>query len=60
MPEGAKTASLVTPHAWALDAYKQLLVNPEPNTDIVVKSCLVLAAFGAGALALAWLSLRLE
>ena len=60
MPEGAKEASLVTPHAWALDAYKQLLVNPDPNTSLVLMSCLVLAGFGAGFLALAWLLLRLE
>jgi ABC-type multidrug transport system permease subunit len=60
MPEGARTASLVTPHAWALDAYQQLLLSPDPNTRMVVSSCLVLAAFGAVSLALAWLSLRLE
>jgi linearmycin/streptolysin S transport system permease protein len=60
MPESAKAASLVTPHAWALDAYKQLLVSSNPNTSLVLTSCLVLAAFGAGFLALAWLLLRLE
>jgi ABC-type multidrug transport system permease subunit len=60
MPEGARTASLITPHAWALDAYKQLLVSPDPNTGLVVVSCLVLTAFGAGFLALAWVFLRLE
>ncbi len=60
MPEGARTASLVTPHAWALDAYKQLLVSPDPNTGLVLTSCLVLTAFGAGFLALAWGALRLE
>jgi ABC-type multidrug transport system permease subunit len=60
MPEGAKTVSLVTPHAWALDAYKQLLVSPDPNTTTVALSCAVLTAFGAGFLGLAWLLLRLE
>jgi ABC-2 type transport system permease protein len=60
MPEGAKQLSLITPHAWALDAYKQLLVSPDPNIGIVVVSCLVLLGFGAGFLALAWLTLRLE
>ncbi len=60
MPEEAKRLSLITPHAWALDAYKQLLLSPDPNTELVVKSCLVLLGFGAGFLALAWLTLRLE
>jgi ABC-type multidrug transport system permease subunit len=60
MPEGAKTTSLITPHAWALDAYKQLLVNHDPNTDVVLTSCLVLTTFGAVFLALAWALLRLE
>ena len=31
MPEKMKTASLVTPHAWALDAYAQLLATPTPE-----------------------------
>jgi ABC-2 type transport system permease protein len=60
MPDSAKEASLITPHAWALDAYKQLLVNSEPNMGLVITSCLVLAGFGAGFLALAWAFLRLE
>ena len=34
MPEKMKTASLVTPHAWALDAYAQLLASPTP--DVIV------------------------
>jgi ABC-type multidrug transport system permease subunit len=60
MPENAKQVSLVTPHAWALDAYKQLLVNPDPNTGLVLTSCLVLVGFGAGFLALSWLMLKME
>jgi len=28
MPERMKQISLVTPHAWALDAYSQLLLSP--------------------------------
>src|SRR5262249_43362511 len=32
MPESMKQVSRVTPHAWALDAYAQLLLNPvHPN-----------------------------
>lgn len=54
MPEQAQQVSLVTPHAWALDAYRQLLLSSEPNLAIVARSCLVLTAFGVGFLALAW------
>jgi ABC-type multidrug transport system permease subunit len=60
MPDNMQKISRVTPHAWALDAYKQLLTNPQPNVEMVVQACLVLTAFGAGLLALAWVSLRLE
>jgi ABC-type transport system involved in multi-copper enzyme maturation permease subunit len=60
MPPAAQTASLVTPHAWALDAYRQLLVNPDPYLPTVVIGCLVLTAFGAVFLGLAWWRLRLE
>lgn len=60
MPERAKEISLITPHAWALDAYKQLLISTDPNTTMVVTSCLVLLAFGAVFLALSWATLRLE
>ncbi len=60
MPEQAQQVSLVTPHAWALDAYRQLLLNPDPNLTIVMRSCLVLSAFGVGFRALAWGILKLE
>jgi ABC-type multidrug transport system permease subunit len=64
MPEGMLQVSWITPHAWALDAYRQLLQRPVPgaevNLDIVMRSCLVLAGFGAGFLALAWWLLRLD
>ncbi len=57
MPERAQQVTLVTPHAWALDAYRQLLLSARPNLVIVGRSCLVLAGFGVGFLALAWLAL---
>ena len=60
MPEQARQVSLVTPHAWALDAYRQLLLSPDPNLTVVARSCLVLSAFGAGFLGLALWALRLE
>ena len=60
MPESMKEFSKVTPHAWALDAYNQLLLNPEPNLRLVGVACLVLCGFGFAFLALAWTALRLE
>jgi ABC-type Na+ efflux pump permease subunit len=60
MPEEMKQISLVTPHAWALDAYAQLLLNPAPEVGIVSRACLMLVGFGAVYLLLAWWRLRLE
>jgi ABC-2 type transport system permease protein len=60
MPELMKQVSLATPHAWALDAYMQLLLNPAPELARVGESCLALAGFGIGFLTLAWWWLRLD
>ncbi len=60
MPEEMRQFSLLTPHAWALDAYSQLLVNPEPQFAIVWRSCLALCGFGTGFLSLALWRLRLD
>jgi ABC-type multidrug transport system permease subunit len=60
MPEQMKRLSLVTPQAWALDAYSQLLTSPTPQVDVVLRACCVLLAFGLGFLALAWWRLDLE
>jgi ABC-type multidrug transport system permease subunit len=60
MPEQMKTASLVTPHAWALDAYNQLLASPNPNEQVVLTACGVLLAFGAVFTLLAWWRMDLE
>ncbi len=60
MPEQMKQLSRITPHAWALDAYSQLLVSTTPNVALVLQACGVLAAFGAGFVALAWWLLKLE
>jgi ABC-2 type transport system permease protein len=60
MPEIMRRVSLITPHAWALDAYRQLLANPAgPNLTIVLQSCAMLAAFGVGLVLLGWSLLRL-
>jgi ABC-type Na+ efflux pump permease subunit len=60
MPEEMKRWSLVTPHAWALDAYSQLLLNPTPEEALVAQACLVLVGFGAAYLLVAWWWLRLD
>jgi ABC-type multidrug transport system permease subunit len=61
MPENMQRLSLITPHAWALVAYKQLLANPGvPNVSLILQSCAVLTGFGAGFLLLAWAMLRLD
>ena len=60
MPEQMKQISLITPHAWALDAYRQLLISTQPNLRIVWHACVALTGFGAVFLGLAWWCLRLD
>jgi ABC-2 type transport system permease protein len=60
MTEAMKQISRLTPHAWALDAYSQLLLSSTPNLSIVMTSCGVLCGFGVGFLWLAWWLLRLD
>jgi ABC-2 type transport system permease protein len=60
MPEKMKTASLATPHAWALDAYAQLLATPNPDPTVIATACCVLLGFGAAFTALAWWRMDLE
>lgn len=60
MPEQMKTVSLVTPHAWALDAYNQLLATPTPDVPAVLLACAALCGFGAVFTALAWWRMDLE
>jgi ABC-type multidrug transport system permease subunit len=45
LPGPMQTASLVFPHAWALQAYEQLLVKPSPDISLVWQYCGVLIAF---------------
>jgi ABC-2 type transport system permease protein len=60
MPEEIRQLSLVTPHAWALDAYAQLLLSDEPNYRLVAMGCGMLVVFGAGFVGLAWYFLDLD
>lgn len=54
MPEQMRKISLVTPQAWALDAYSQLLASSHPDLNSVFTSCGVLLAFGCVFTLLAW------
>ena len=60
MPDELKQISYITPHAWALDAYAQLLVNPAPVYTEVAKSCGMLFGFGVLFLLIAWWRVRLD
>ena len=61
MPEAMQRASLATPHAWALVAYRQLLANPAgPNLQLVAQACGVLSVYGIGLIVLAWWLMRLD
>jgi ABC-2 type transport system permease protein len=60
MPELMKQVSLITPHAWSLEAYLQLMISPTPEIDRVLTACVVLIGFGLGFLGLAWKLLRLD
>jgi ABC-type Na+ efflux pump permease subunit len=60
MPEAIQHISLVTPMAWSLDAYLQLIARPQPDIELVIRACMVLVLFGAGFLVLAWRFMRLE
>ena len=60
MPDQMRKVSLLTPHAWALDAYSQLLANPEPQVGLVWLACGMLTLFGIAFTMLAWLRLKLD
>jgi ABC-2 type transport system permease protein len=60
MPETMQQLSRVTPHAWALDAYRQLLTASTPNLEMVATACGVLFAFGVGFMIVAWWRLKLD
>jgi ABC-type multidrug transport system permease subunit len=45
MPELSQKISLMTPHAWALDAYNELLTNDVPDVSFIATRCGVLLLF---------------
>ena len=62
LPDNIRQLSLLTPHAWALDAYAQLL-NPDnvaPQVEQIGTACFVLTLFGLGLLGLSWLVMKLD
>jgi linearmycin/streptolysin S transport system permease protein len=59
MPEQMQQISLLTPHAWALKAYQELLIST-PDLSNVLADCGFLAAFGIVFTGLAWWWMRLD
>ena len=45
MPPMSQKISLFTPHAWALDAYSELLTQEMPRISTIVESCGMLLLF---------------
>jgi ABC-2 type transport system permease protein len=60
MPDLMKQVSLITPQAWALEAYLQLLINQAPDLQRIGIACGMLAGFGIAFLAAAWRLLDLN
>jgi ABC-type multidrug transport system permease subunit len=54
LPQAMQQISLVTPHAWALIAYHQLLASHHPDLHEVVRCCLMLVGISSGYLLLGW------
>jgi ABC-2 type transport system permease protein len=53
-PELMQKLGLVTPHAWALIAYDQILNSPTLEISVVVHCCLIMVAFSAAYFAVGW------
>lgn len=47
MSDMMKDVSVVTPHAWSLIGYLEVLTNPQPEVAVIVKCCLMLLGFSA-------------
>ena len=57
-PQLMQQLSLITPHAWALIAYDQLLVREHLNIAVVGRCCAMLLTFAAVYFALGWWRFR--
>jgi ABC-2 type transport system permease protein len=53
-PELMQQVGLVTPHAWALIAYEQILSRDLPELSVIWQSCEILLAFAGGFFAVGW------
>ena len=53
-PQLLQQIGLITPHAWALIAYDQLLVREHANLAVVGRCCAMLLAFAAAFFAVGW------
>jgi ABC-2 type transport system permease protein len=53
-PQLMQQISLITPHAWALIAYDQLLVREHLNWGVVGRGCAMLLAFAAVFFSVGW------
>jgi len=53
-PQLLQQIGLITPHAWALIAYDQLLVREHHNFAVVSRCCAMLLAFAAVFFAVGW------
>lgn len=58
LPAGMKTLSLLTPHAWALEAFDAVLTRSQVNHAIVFDQCAVLLGFAAVFFCLGWWKFR--
>jgi ABC-2 type transport system permease protein len=58
LPLSMQQASLITPHAWALMAYNQLLNTQKADVNRVLRCCLMLAGLSSAYLVLGWLRFR--
>lgn len=58
MPEFARHMSLITPHAWALDAFQEILAETDIRTSVVWGSCCALALFSGVFFAAGYLRFR--
>lgn len=58
LPDLMKNVSLLTPHAWALIAYQELLTHKNPDMQYVWECCAVLLAMGSVCFTYGWLRFR--
>lgn len=57
-PEVLRQIGLITPHAWALIAYDELLVRAHANYAVVGRCCLMVLTFAAAFFTLGWWRFR--